>query len=74
MRIPIVDKFLFCFRLETGGTTLGWIGSIIASVMFLITITMFGVALFSFPTFENITIDKTDDVHRERLEYSRYSN
>lgn len=69
-----MDKFLFCFRLETGGTIMGWIGSIIASVMFFISTSMFGIALFSFSTFEKITIDETNAAYRERLEYSRYSN
>lgn len=42
MHIVTVDKFLCCFKLETGGYVLGWLGTIFTSIGIL-TLTALGV-------------------------------
>lgn len=42
MHIVTVDKFLCCFRLETGGYVLGWLGIVFTSIGIL-ALTALGV-------------------------------
>lgn len=43
MHIVTVDKFLCCFKLETGGYVIGWLGTIFTSIgiLFLTAVGVF---------------------------------
>lgn len=51
MRIPTVDKFLCCLRLETGGTVMGWFGGFGAVFGFVIFGLSFGMAIADYEGF-----------------------
>lgn len=55
MRIPTVEKFLCCLRLETGATILGWWGAIGAAIGLFLVLIGFGVAIVDFPLLANAT-------------------
>lgn len=51
MHIVTVDRFLCCFRLETGGYVLGWLGTIFTSIGIL---SMTAVGVFTSFNYEMI--------------------
>lgn len=52
MHIVTVEKFLCCFKLETGGNVLGWLGSIF-SVLAIIGLAALGaLAVISYDVIE----------------------
>lgn len=66
MHIVTVDKFLCCFKLETGGYVLGWLGTIFTSIGIL-ALTAFGVVTsFNYgmihEALKNATIEETTTV------------
>lgn len=72
MRIPLVDNFLCCLKLETGGTILGWIGSIGATILLLVSLGTFGLVTFSYASFENLAASLEDENHRELVKSFHY--
>lgn len=61
MRIPTVEKFLCCLRLETGATILGWWGAFAAAIGLFVFLIGFGVAIVDFPLLANAT--RNADTH-----------
>lgn len=70
MRIPTVEKFLCCFKLESGATVLGWITAVCATLAFLIWMMVFGFAVMDYPSFVNVTAS-TMGVEPEMMQNSR---
>lgn len=71
MKIPNVDKFLFCLKLETCGTVLGWLTAIVASFLLLSNLFAFGASIFSFDTLLNST--SMDQAHKDSMENFQWS-
>jgi hypothetical protein len=68
--VPNVNKFLFCFKLETGGWFLGWLGAVGAAIGFLVSSLSFGLIVYSYDAFLNSTT--LDDEHREAFAKMKY--
>lgn len=73
MRIPTVEKFLFCLTLETGGQILGWISAIGAAIGLFISTFVFGFAAINYEAMLNATSAETAD-QLELLRNAQYSN
>lgn len=75
MRIPNVDKFLFCMKLETGGTILGWFTAIVASFLLLSNLLAFGASVFSYDALLNSTSMDPEQKHSmENFQWSEWCN
>lgn len=75
MRIPNVDKFLFCLKLETGGTVLGWFTAIVASFLLLSNLLAFGASVFSYDALLNSTsMDPEQKDSMENFQWSEWCN
>lgn len=55
MRVPSVETFLCCIKLERGATLLGWFGGITAAFLFSIFLLTFGFVAVDFKSFLNVT-------------------
>lgn len=67
MHIVTVKKFLFCFKLETGGYFLGWLGTILTTLAIIGMATLAVVSIFAFDLIkealkEQSLSNSTDDV------------
>lgn len=73
MRIPTVENFLFCLKLETGGKVLGWISCIGAAIALFVSTFVFGFAAINYPAMLNATSVETQE-QMELLKSAQYSN
>lgn len=71
IKIPNVDKFLFCLKLETGGLILGWLGGLGAGIGLITSLLAFGLVVTNYPAFLNATT-ATDVEQRKVLETLQY--
>lgn len=55
MRLPNIDKFLFCMSLETGARLLGYLGSITSATGLIITTILVAAAIFNFDALAKAT-------------------
>lgn len=62
MQIPLVEKFLFCISLETGGQILGWFSGIGAIVGLLVSVFLFGFAAINYEQLLNATISDNKEM------------
>lgn len=67
MHIVTVEKFLCCFKLETGGYFLGWLGTILTTLAIIGMATLGVVSIFAFDLIkdtlkEQSLSNSTDDV------------
>lgn len=54
IKMPTVDRFLFCLTLETGGLVLGYFSAIFSAICIFMMITTFAAfSTYSFATFYN---------------------
>lgn len=72
MRIPTVEKFLFCINLELGVKVVGWICAVFAGLCLFIGITGFGIAVSNYSSLVNMTAGN-NEVFREVFHNSRWS-
>lgn len=55
MHIVTLEKFLFCFKLETGGYFVGWLGSIFSLLGVLAIVTLAIMTGLSFQSLDEAT-------------------
>jgi hypothetical protein len=55
IKIPSVENFLFCLKLETGGLLLGWICGIGSVIVLTSSLLLFGLVVVNYPAFLNAT-------------------
>lgn len=72
MKIPTVEKFLFCLKLETGARILGWIFGILAALGFLVSNFIFGFAAVNYEGLLNATAQE-NQASVELLQKSKFS-
>lgn len=71
IKIPSVDKFLFCLKLETGGLILGWLGGIGAGIGLITSMLGFGLVVTNYSAFLNAT-SAADVEEKKVLENLQY--
>jgi hypothetical protein len=67
MHIVTVEKFLFCFKLETGGFVLGWLGAVSSFIGFISLLALGILGVIYFDSF-------VDAVKEQNLSTGEFTN